>query len=510
MDMADTSKTYADSVSRAQLLAELDALRKRASQVDDLVARCQRAEAAVQAMEARGLLWREAAPMGVCTVDEQGLVTAINRKMRRMLSLPPCRLEGCLTPEEVLESSIGHMVLRCLSNQESIVFEQAHTDPAMGWERLRFSLSPVGDAQGVVVGAMIFCEDITELNQAQQAIRESEKRFRMLFTSAPIPMMERDASELKVYVEQLRASGITDFKEYIETNPSEVDRCMGMIKTLSYNAAFLNLMEVSDMDAMRNGLGVARFENAEVLAREILVILAEGSLTNEKERVFTTLKGNKKTILAKTLILSNPEDTFIRVIIAMVDISQRKQAEEALRANERKFRELSIHDGLTGLYNRRYLYASLEGLITIATVDKTPVSVIFLDIDHFKEVVDIYGHLNGSQVIRELAAIISGALETPAYAVAYAGDEFVVVLPGFTDTQAVEKALDIQSRIKQNSYLSDQGAKVRLQASFGIATFPDHAKDLRELLGAADHALFAVKKNGRDAVRLYEQPWIQP
>ncbi len=509
MGMENASSTHDENTSRTQLLAELDALRCRVSQLNDLEERCLRAEAALQAVEDSSLLWRESAPMGVCTVDSHGVVTGINRKMRQMLSLPPCAQVGCLSPTEITESSIGDMVRRCLENQESLVFEQDHANFNTGSERLRFSLSSVCNAQGAVVGAMAFGENITELNQAQQAIRESEKRFRLLFKSAPIAMMERDVSELKAYIVKLRASGVTDLIKYVDANPRELKRCMAMIKTLSCNAAFLNLMEVSEAMAMRNGLAVARFENAEAMAREILVILADGALNTEKERVFTTLKGNNKTVLAKTLVLSDPEGTFSRVIVAMVDISERKQAEEALRANEQKFREQAMHDGLTGLYNRRYLYNSLEMLITSSISDQSPVSAIFMDIDHFKEVVDTHGHLSGSQVIRELAVTIRGALETPAYAVAYAGDEFVAVLPGFSDTQAVQKALEIQQRIKQSVYLRDQGVEVRLQASFGIATFPDHAKDVRGLLGAADHALFAVKKNGRDSVRLYGQPQIQ-
>ncbi len=504
--MGEASKTYEEGTSQARLLAELDELKHRASRCDDLEKRCRRAEAALQAVEDRSLLWREAAPMGVCTVDSQGLVTSINRKMRHMLSLPQCKVTGCLEPMEVLESSIGDMVRRCLSIRNSIVFEQDYSGFNTQWERLRFSLNPVCDTHDTVVGAMVFGEDITELHRAEQGIRESEKRFRMLFKSAPIPMMERDASDLKSYIEELRASGVIDFRKYIETNPGELNRCMALIKTLNCNAAFLNLMEISDVVSMRNGLEMARFENAEALAREIFIMLAEGRLTNERERVFTTLQGNRKTVLVKTLILSDPEDTLPRVIVAMIDITQRKQAEEALRANERKFREQAMHDGLTGLYNRRYLYASLNELIASAAFSNSTVSTIFIDIDHFKEVVDVHGHLNGSQVIRELAATIGSVLEHPAYAVAYAGDEFVAVLPGFNSNQAVRKALDIQQRIKQSVYLRDQGAEVRLQASFGIATFPDHAKDIRELLGAADHALFAVKKNGRGSVRLFEQP----
>ena len=490
--------------SERQFLAELDELADPAARIDALEARCRRAEAALLAMEERNLLWREAAPMGVCTVDGKGLVSSINRPMREMLSLLPGEPVTGEATAAVIQSSIGTMVNRCLDNRETLVFEQSCNDPSRPWQRLRFRLNPVNDTEGTVVGAMILGEDITELYQAQQAMRDSEQRFRTLFKSAPIAMMERDASELKAYVDTLRGAGVTDFQHYFEKNPDEISRCLAMIRTTNCNAAFLELMEVSDEVAMGNGIAMARFENSEAFMLEILLLLTEGCLVNEKERVFTTLAGRTKTVLVKSLVFSNPTDSFSRVIVAMIDISQRKQAEQALKANEQKFREQANHDSLSGLYNRRYLYASLEELIGSAAATATPLSTIFMDIDHFKEVVDTFGHLSGSQAIRELAETINSALQSPAYAVAYAGDEFVVVLPGFSAAQAVEKALDIQHRIRQSLYLRDQGAGVRLQASFGIATFPDHGKDMRELLGAADQALFAGKRSGRDSVRLYE------
>jgi diguanylate cyclase (GGDEF)-like protein len=229
-------------------------------------------------------------------------------------------------------------------------------------------------------------------------------------------------------------------------------------------------------------------------------MIAEGNLAQEREETFLTLKGTKKSVLAKSLIVTGYEDTLARIVISLVDISKRKQAEEALRASEKNFREQAMRDILTGLYNRRYLYRSLAELIEAGKNTRSQLSLIFLDLDFFKNVVDAHGHLNGSQAIREVAATIQESIIEPAYAVAYAGDEFVVVLPGFDTDQAVAAALKIQSRIKNSVYLHGQGLAVKLQASFGVATFPDHAADLNGLLASADRALFGVKANGKSAV----------
>jgi diguanylate cyclase (GGDEF)-like protein len=126
-----------------------------------------------------------------------------------------------------------------------------------------------------------------------------------------------------------------------------------------------------------------------------------------------------------------------------------------------------------------------------------------MDLDNFKQVVDNHGHLNGSYAIQEVASTIKSTLESPAYAVAYAGDEFVVVLPGLDQNQAADKASQIQSQIKATDYLSSKGKSVKLQASCGIATFPEHAIDVDSLLAAADHALFSIKKIGKGAIGYY-------
>ena len=237
------------------------------------------------------------------------------------------------------------------------------------------------------------------------------------------------------------------------------------------------------------------------MARDIIMMVADGNLSDEREDTFLTLKGTQKSILGKSLPLGGHEDGFSRILIAMVDISKRKQAEEALRASEQRFREQSLRDNLTGLYNRRYLYQSLTELIEHAKTNGSVVSVIFMDLDRFKSVVDTYGHLNGSRTIKEVATTIRETLEKPAYAVAYAGDEFVVVLPGCDQAQAVAQANKIQVRIRNHVFLRDQGFEVRIRASLGVATFPDHADDMTNLLAIADHALFGAKGSGKDTVQ---------
>ena len=210
--------------------------------------------------------------------------------------------------------------------------------------------------------------------------------------------------------------------------------------------------------------------------------------------------GRRLWITWRNTPIVDAEGKLVEILSTGIDTTDRKRAEDALRANEERFRQLAVRDDLTGLYNTRYLYQSLEALITSSAAAGAVFSILFIDLDRFKRVVDSRGHLNGSRAIQEVAATIRSCLETPAWAVAYAGDEFVVVLPGLARAAALEKAHHIQARIRETRYLGMTGRPVRLAASFGVATYPDDARDLEGLLALGDQALFAVKHNGRDGI----------
>jgi diguanylate cyclase (GGDEF)-like protein len=177
-----------------------------------------------------------------------------------------------------------------------------------------------------------------------------------------------------------------------------------------------------------------------------------------------------------------------------------KRVQKALKKSEQKFKEQAIHDNLTGLFNTRYLYTALPALIEKCAAIGDMFSLVFMDIDDFKQVVDAHGHLNASKTLQEIAATLMAALPEPAYGVAYGGDEFVLVLPGFSKQQALEMAKTIRRRIKETVYLQRAGLNVRIHSSLGVSTFPEDADTLAELLALADQAMFNVKERGKDSV----------
>ncbi len=178
-----------------------------------------------------------------------------------------------------------------------------------------------------------------------------------------------------------------------------------------------------------------------------------------------------------------------------------RKAQQKLKISEARYRELSIRDDLTDFYNTRYLYQTLQGQLDMHRT--RPLSVVFMDIDNFKQVVDTYGHLNGSRCIAELADVVRTVLPDGAYGVSYGGDEFVIVLAGFDKEQGVAVADAIRLAIADATFLVSQDIGIRLTVSCGVATSPADAQNLTDLLSCADQALFAAKAKSKNVVAAY-------
>ena len=163
-------------------------------------------------------------------------------------------------------------------------------------------------------------------------------------------------------------------------------------------------------------------------------------------------------------------------------------------------REMALRDGLTGLYNRRYLEDALARELHRAARSGKPVSVVMVDIDHFKQFNDKFGHDAGDFVLSAIARVISSGIRPSDIACRYGGEELTIVLPEADLDCACVRVEQLRLAIR-NTDLTHRGQLLTAPtASFGIAVFPTHGLKTMDLLKAADKALFRAKKNGRDRI----------
>lgn len=166
-----------------------------------------------------------------------------------------------------------------------------------------------------------------------------------------------------------------------------------------------------------------------------------------------------------------------------------------------KIKQLVITDDLTGLFNSRYFFEQIEYEVERAKRYSTPLSLVFFDLDHFKNVNDTYGHLTGSRLLAEVGAVVSAHIRKADKAARYGGDEFVIILPHTEKSGAYTFAQKLHKELNDKSFFSNSGDRLSVSGSFGVASFPDDAHNATELISLADEAMYLVKGNGRNGVR---------
>jgi diguanylate cyclase (GGDEF)-like protein len=166
---------------------------------------------------------------------------------------------------------------------------------------------------------------------------------------------------------------------------------------------------------------------------------------------------------------------------------------------------LSITDDLTRLCNSRYLNLVLQRESKRAVRNGRPLSLLFLDLDGFKLVNDTHGHVAGSKVLVEAAAIIRSCARETDVVARFGGDEFSLILPDTSRDGAMAVASRIRDRLRSARFLASEGLDVRLTASIGVATLPDVAASAEELLRVADTAMYRVKAAGKNGIHIAQE-----
>jgi diguanylate cyclase (GGDEF)-like protein/PAS domain S-box-containing protein len=187
------------------------------------------------------------------------------------------------------------------------------------------------------------------------------------------------------------------------------------------------------------------------------------------------------------------------------DITERKQAQDALLKSQALLREQSVRDHLTGLFNRRYMEETLERELLRASRKGLSLGIMMLDVDHFKRFNDTWGHAAGDKILHELGSLLLRQFRREDIASRYGGDEFIIILPDASREVAHERANRLCEHTRRlKTHFKGQTFEM-ITFSVGVAASPENGTTSAEILKAADTALYLAKHEGRGRVVVASQ-----
>lgn len=210
-------------------------------------------------------------------------------------------------------------------------------------------------------------------------------------------------------------------------------------------------------------------------------------------------------IVANVSYTRNHQLHSVRKQLQLDEQALQKQLDE-INALQRQLSEQANRDALTGLYNRRYLDSTLERELARCQREGLPLSLMLIDLDHFKQINDTYGHQAGDEVLKQLADMLSAQARSADVVCRFGGEEFLLLLPNMPQAVALERAEQWQRDFAANTIVFGE---FRMQAtlSIGLASYPGHGTSAQALIRSADRALYRAKTEGRNRVVVAELPF---
>ena len=391
------------------------------------------------------------------------------------------------------ESLTGRLSGDVLGNNLEMLFPPDLVDSSMEhikrmplgehWESLEINILHANGSVRTVLwnSATIFAEDgmtpiatiaqgtdITERKQAEKALKESEEQLRNIFLNAPIGIFH------SVWEGTL-----------VTVNPA-------LSKMLGYSSPEELILATTNMTTQIYVDPAIRPQiMADLMSTDGWVHYEEVLWRRKDHRIITVDMTGRKVLSA------NGDFLYLEGFIE--DISERKRAEEALVESAKKFRELSIIDELTSLYNSRHFYFQLKIELERSTRYDQPLTLLLLDLDNFKALNDTYGHLEGDLVLRRLGQVVKKCLRETDSAYRYGGEEFTVILPMTTSVDGIATAERIRTEFKKETFLPLPDQEVHLTLSIGLSQYKP-PEDIKAFVQGVDKLMYQAKNTGKDRV----------
>lgn len=405
----------------------------------------------------------------VVATDAQGHITFMNPAAEELLGYRLVEVKGAEIGDIFhLEDRSGHAILpspahRALGTDSTVGIEFGSLLVARNGARLPIddSAAPIRDERGNVLGVVLVFRNVQERLAAENLLRQSEARFRNAFDLAPVGMA---------------LVGLDN-------------------RFLQVNGAICTLLACSDAELV--GADQATFSCGDEQEFEqacLHDLLAGKIVVAQFEKRYRAANGKMLwTLVSVSLLRQNDEP--LCFLFQVHDVSERKEVEYRLA-------RLAHFDALTGLANRAYLTEEIERDIAGARRHGQRLAVVFIDLDHFKQINDTLGHEAGDELLKVVAARLKASVRETDTVGRLGGDEFVMLLP---EIEKAEDVLVVTDKVQAEcaKTVAICGHEIRIGISLGVSLFPDDAHDSRTLLRYADSALYHAKAEGRNHLQFY-------
>jgi diguanylate cyclase (GGDEF)-like protein/PAS domain S-box-containing protein len=417
------------------------------------------------------------------------------------------------TTEQAIKYAAGgadHHV-RIMQTGKPLELVEEYTDAAGGKQFVHVIKIPVFDSEGKVIGTQGILFDITERKRTEQEIETLADIGRIISSTPEIDeVYERFAEAVRKIVPFDRiVINIIDVKMNSVTNVYMAghgvsDRNIGVSYLLKGSGNFEMvrtksslLIQTEDFDeymdrfpmllstfqaGFRSIMNIPFISKGEIVGGLLLRSFKPYAYTDRDVRLAERVGNQIAGTIANAQLFTGL-----------------KKAEQELKESEQRYRELSIVDDLTQLYNSRHFYFQLKIELDRSNRYEQPLTLLLFDLDNFKTFNDAYGHVEGDQVLKRLGQVVKRCLRETDFAFRYGGEEFTILLPMTTSADGAVTAERIRTEFKKETFSPAPGQDVHATVSIGLAQYKPQ-EEMKAFVHRVDQLMYQGKKNGKDRV----------